>query len=279
MKNLLLITIGIIILFCLICMIIRNTEQDESYDGGYESYQTDTMAGTPGNGIVMDKLTDSLDDTFKYNTSDRDIHNVSDTDSGRKAKYTIKFMTMWGTEGTKNIINFPSNPHTGNMFAVTHNNKFKLFEVGKLASKAVSTTAMYGTIDELLKLTKDDPNIGNIKTTEVLTCPGQKDITIDLDSSLNKTYLSFITMIAPSSDWFTGFSIDLKQTSSWANKVMVPIFVYVAGTDSNQGFVTEHKPKANPDPISLKNDKELYPDGKFKPIAFALVTRQFTPKI
>lgn len=183
-------------------------------------------------------------------------------------KYNVDFVTMWGEDPS---INFPPNPHTGNMFLVTHNNNFELFQLGKLASKGISNTAMYGTIDDLLKMTSNNPNIGTVVTHNVLMAPGEVNMTIEIPP--NKTNLSFVTMIAPSSDWFTGFNLNLAPNNKWIDKMTIPLYVYIAGTDSNQGFVTKHNPKSIPDPISLKNDSYLFPDNKLKPIAYVNITK------
>src|SRR5437870_10442922 len=85
--------------------------------------------------------------------------------SADTAKYNVQFITMWGADES---ISHPDNPHTGNMFLITHNDKFKLFEVGKLASKGVSNTSMYGTLDDLFAITNGNENIGNTVNSGVL---------------------------------------------------------------------------------------------------------------
>jgi hypothetical protein len=181
--------------------------------------------------------------------------------STNNAKYRVVFMSNWGKDPH---ISHPSNPHTGNMFLVTHNDK--LFKVGQLASKGVSQTSMYGTLNDLFSITNKNKHIGNIVTSGALETPGSVDLMIDV--SPNMSNLSFVTMVAPSSDWFTGFSIDLMRDGNWLKKKTIPLFVYIAGTDSNQGFVTEHIPRTTPEPIKIKRDKFLYPDGKIVPIAY-----------
>ena len=188
---------------------------------------------------------------------------------GDQATYHVMFTTKWGEDPS---ISHPPNPHTGNMFLVTHTDGFRLFENGKLASKGVSTTSMYGTLDELFKTTNGNENVGNIVTSNVLPAPGETNLMINVTP--NKRYLSFVTMIAPSSDWFTGFSsIDLMKDGKWINGTTIPLYVYVAGTDSNQGFVTEHKMRKKALPIMIKTDSFLYPKNTVKPIAHVKITR------
>jgi hypothetical protein len=196
------------------------------------------------------------------------IYNFVYKKSTNDVMYNVKFVTMWGADQS---INHPSNPHTGNMFLITHNSNFELFKVGQLASKGISNTSMYGTIDDLLKMVQNNHDIGSVVTNKVLMAPGEVNMTIGANSS--KPILSFSTMIAPSSDWFTGFSTNLMSDNQWIKEITIPLYVYIAGTDSNQGFVTEHQPKNIPDPISLNQSPILYPNNQVKPIAYAVITK------
>lgn len=192
---------------------------------------------------------------------------MSNTDGIR---YKVTFVSNWGSD--QNQINFPLNPHTGNMFLTVSNDDFNLFQVGQLASKAISNTSMYGTIDDLMNMVKNDRNVDSVYTAPVLETPGDHTFIITPDA--NYRYLSFVTMIAPSPDWFTGVTgFDLVQNMRWIQQAVIPLFVFDAGTDSGTKFNMEHFIKARPDPITLKNDDFLYPDGMLKPIAFLAVER------
>lgn len=192
------------------------------------------------------------------------------TDNDRQVKYMIKFVSEWGDN--KKEINYPPNPHTGNMLLVTHNKNYDLFTIGKLASKGISNTAMYGTIDDILDEVRNNPNIHDVKTNPVISTPGQKVLTITADR--NNNYLSFSTMLAPSSDFFTGVShLNLKENGQWLNNKKIQLYPYSAGTDSGNGFNTEHYLRRKPLPIYNKNDKLFYPDGITKPIASLTLVR------
>lgn len=186
------------------------------------------------------------------------------------AKYKITFVSEWGKD--KNMINAPPNPHTGNMYLNVNNGKTTLFKEGKYASKGISITSMYGTIDDLLAATQNDPNIKKIYTDNVLVVPGKRSFNIEADTTNH--YLSFVTMIAPSSDLFTGVSeFDLLKDNKWKTKMVIPLFVLKAGTDSGTAFTTKHYLKPNPDVITVRKDKFIYPDNKPKPIAFLVIEK------
>ena len=184
------------------------------------------------------------------------------------ATYNVKFVTSWGADKT---INAPQNPHTGNMFLVSHNVNFELFKVGQFASKEIANTAMYGSVDDLLDMVTNNGNVGDVVTNDALMAPGEVNLRIKVP--YDKTHLSFVTMIAPSSNWFIGFSVNMMPKWGWTDGMIIPLYVYDAGTDANQGFVTEHKPKFLADPISVINNNYLFPDNILKPIAHVIITR------
>jgi hypothetical protein len=189
--------------------------------------------------------------------------------SSNKIFYKVQFISDWGNN--RQEINAPSNPHTGNMFLISHNEKINLFKVGSYAPKGISNTSMYGTIDDLLAAFDRDRNHDGIARAPVLMTPGQQSLMISADEKFH--YLSFVTMVAPSPDWFTGISgLNLIENGQWIRNKTIPLYVYDAGTDSGTAFNTEHYIREQPLPITLKNDTFLYPDGKLKPIAYLNIT-------
>jgi hypothetical protein len=216
--------------------------------------------------IIAIAITNIANDYMIDGKSNMDMISTSEDSP---TKYLIKFTSMWGKDPR---INHPENPHTGNMFLVSHDDEFELFKNGKFASKGVSQTAMFGTLDDLYTIANNNKqHIGKIVTSKVLETPGSSELMIDVSSDMHQ--LSFVTMIAPSSDWFTGFSIDLMKNEKWINHTTIPLYVHIAGTDSNQGFVTEHKLRTVPEPIKIKQDNFLYPTGQVVPIAYVSIDK------
>src|SRR5438876_9304263 len=111
---------------------------------------------------------------YYYNPYYERMDNINDS-----VKYNVKFISNWGSN--KREINYPKDPHTGNMLLLTHNNQFNLFELGKLSSKGISNTSMFGTIDDLLSMINNQPNVKNIYTSKVLFTPGEKTFSINAD--------------------------------------------------------------------------------------------------
>jgi hypothetical protein len=186
--------------------------------------------------------------------------------------YQVIFESNWGNEKL-NKINFPSNPHTGNMFLVLHNHDYNLFDLGEMASQGIQETAEFGKLDKLIAHSKyHDDSIYNIYTAKVLKTPGSRIFSVN--ASKKYPFLSFSTMIAPSSDWFTGISsLPLFNGNAWLGNVTIPLYAMDAGTARGTEFVTEpkdHEPYPQPISVILPGENDLFPNPRqdLEPIAF-----------
>jgi hypothetical protein len=179
--------------------------------------------------------------------------------------YRIKFVTMWGTPGTENIIGYSmpplEGPHTGNMFLIQHDPNFNLFRVGDYASAGIAESSMFGTNNGLIK----EANGYKYYTKDVLQTPGERSFTITYDPQ--NPLFSFVTMIAPSSNWFTGVSsinmTGLNQSLTVGKSTGIALYAFDAGVDHGDQFKTFPKmPREEKIPISyIKENSVLFPDS------------------
>lgn len=179
-------------------------------------------------------------------------------------KYKITFMTDWGDPRLKNIIGYPENepPHTGNFFLIQHDDKYNLFSVGDFASNGIAESSMFGTNGSLMK----ESDNYSYQVADVLMTPGEKSFIVKYDP--DNPYFSFVTMIAPSADWFTGISsVDMRKLG---NKVKIPLYAYNAGTDYGNEFITfpKHPREDKTLPIFPITNGVLFPRGNGEKIPF-----------
>lgn len=148
----------------------------------------------------------------------------------------------------------PAGNHFTPFIGVAHDSKTYLFRLGTLASKGVEDIAEVGNsiiydkqLDSLISRGKATnrfsislPNITG--TVSAIT-------RVDLDHS----YISFMSMIAPSPDWFAGIdSYNLLQ-GDWVNDVTIVGYGYDAGTEEGDVFAYTN-PETNPQmPVSKLN--------------------------
>lgn len=188
------------------------------------------------------------------------------------ATYRVTFATEWGR---RRLPAHPKEPHTGNMIAVAHDNRYEMFRLGKLASEGVIESAEWGTLGGLMREAKGARSaVGDVHTALVLETPGSKSMHLHLtpDHSL----VSFSTMIAPSPDWFTGIgSVPmLDARGNWVDRRVIPLWAYDAGSDTGTTFRLKPKhPRRKRVPISLLHEPLFPYDERPAPIATLVIQR------
>ncbi len=170
--------------------------------------------------------------------------------------YEVTFTAIW-SNATHPDSNFPSNPHFSKLIGATHNNKDALWKPGEKSSDGIESMAETGGTD---KLTEEINNLivvgkafsvifeddGNIADT-----PGCAKISFTIHTSFK--YVSLVTMIAPSPDWFVGVnSINLLNSDgTWKEKLVVELYAYDSGTDNGNTFNSEDSDTSPADDIAL----------------------------
>jgi len=187
-------------------------------------------------------------------------------------QYKVTFKSGWGDSSVP--ISYPPDPHTGTMFLAVHNASYAPFELNGYATPGVQRSAEFGMSDLIAKEATQGPNARNVFKTytgPVLMTPGQKDFIIQ--SNNDNHYLSFVTMIAPSSNWFTGASgIDLNTVPYGID---IPLYAYDAGTDTGKEFkVLPKQPRIPHVPISQIQNGLLFPmnNGSTIPFGYLNIT-------
>jgi hypothetical protein len=182
-------------------------------------------------------------------------------------RFLVTIQISWGDPRVP--IGHPNDPHTGNMFLVTHNPYYSLFKVNNIASLGIRKSAEYGVVDELKMESQKSPDVYKIYTSDVLKAPGVRTFIIE-DNSMFPLF-SFTTMLAPSPDWFTGITnIDLRSITNHT----FPLYAYDSGSAYGSIFMTEPKyHRKMLIPISYKADAPFFPTGNVIPIGYININK------
>ena len=151
------------------------------------------------------------------------------------ASYKLTFKATWSSDTHPE--NFPSNPHFSPLIGGLHNNKTNIWERGKIASPSVKIVAETGAINAMTSAMKNDKNI-DVTVRGSLLSPSPKSKSIIFNVNKSHTYLSIISMLAPSPDWFIGVnSLNLlDENNNWIETKTIDLKLYDAGTDSGVLF-------------------------------------------
>ncbi len=167
------------------------------------------------------------------------------------AIYKIVFNANWTAQ--THPTNYPSNAHFSWMDGVTHNEQNVLFAKGLTASAGMESMAETGATD--LLATEIDAKRASNKALEykignVIGGNGIDEITIN--ASVNYPLFSWVSMIAPSPDWFVANSnIPLIVNDAWVEQIELDVFLFDAGTDSGTDFTSPNNDTNPKEPVFL----------------------------
>lgn len=165
--------------------------------------------------------------------------------------------------------------HFTQFIGMVHSDSSVLYKVGSLASLGVENVAEVGNTTVLK--TEMDNMIATGKALNkffiTLSSITASDTTI-IQLNIQHSKISFVSMIAPSPDWFVGLeSYGLIQNGKWVKDITIPIFGYDAGTEDADVFGYNNPATVPQQPISLMtpSNASVIANGNSTIAPFAMV--------
>ena len=156
------------------------------------------------------------------------------------ATYNIEFIADW-TEKT-HPKDYPRGAHFSPFMAYSHNDSMDslILEIGQEPTPGIEQMAETGgtitlnqEIDKLIS-----SNLAFKKTRgKLFNSPGTDSSELELTKDYS--YITFVSMIAPSPDWFVSQTINLLKDGEWIEKIELALITYDAGSDSGIMFTSE----------------------------------------
>ena len=171
--------------------------------------------------------------------------------SDPQARYIAIFEADWSA--TTHPQDFPSDPHFSPMIGATHLANTRFWEAGALASDGLERMAEEGSQSPL------DAEIGAAQAAGLAETlfrggglspsPGVETVEFDVTSAF--PYVTLVSMVAPSPDWFVGVSaLPLIANAEWRGEVIVELIPWDAGTDSGATYEAADADMVPPAPVS-----------------------------
>ena len=164
-----------------------------------------------------------------------------------EARYRITFDSDWSAD--IHPTNFPDNPHFSGLVGATHDESVLIWQRGELASDGFELMAETGgkskLLAEIAALIAAGTAHGELSGNGLSTSPSSVSLEFKVVSS--HPYVTLVSMLAPSPDWFVGVSglSLLAEDGTWKDREEVPLRLYDAGTDDGTTFRATN---ANSDP-------------------------------
>ena len=166
--------------------------------------------------------------------------------------------------------------HLSGLVVVAHGARYVLFEDGRTASSGLKLIAENGrstVLDAEFTEARRRKRIGEVVKAEGLKkVPGT--IKTEFIASESHPLVSFVTMLAPSPDWFTGASaVNLRKEGKWVKRLRVPLWAWDAGTDSGSSYTSANMETQPAQSIRLLATPHVLTGRGLAEIGYAQITK------
>lgn len=153
------------------------------------------------------------------------------------ARFELTLDIIWSA-GTAPF-EFPEGAHLSRLFGATHGGCVVLFRDGWTASSGLELLAENGRGSLLLAEFAEAQRRGRlgrvIEGPGLGTVPGR--VRVEFEATREHDLVSFVTMLAPSPDWFTGLAdIRLLRDGDWIEEARFPLWAWDGGTDDGATY-------------------------------------------
>lgn len=186
------------------------------------------------------------------------------------ASYSLQFDAGWSA--ATHPQDFPAGPHFSGLIGGLHDETVSFWAPGSLATTGIERMAELGSKTSLRAEIEAAIAAGSAATvisgSGIPSSPGS--VSVSFEASGAFPHLTLVSMLAPSPDWFIGVDgLPLLESGEWVAHLVVPLFVYDAGTDDGPTYTSPNADSVPPDPISqitgypFLSESALVPVGTF----------------
>ena len=164
-----------------------------------------------------------------------------------EARYAVTLDATWSAATHPDA--FPPDPHFSRLTGAAHADGLHLWSVGASATPGIQGMAETGATAALrAEVEALGARAAYAEGEPVRTSPGTAAVEIVVSDE--RPLATVVSMIAPSPDWFIGVDgLDLREPAptqagdnGWADRVVVELRVYDAGTDAGAGYTAPDAP-------------------------------------
>lgn len=186
----------------------------------------------------------------------------------RIALYTVAFDALWSEDAGHT--NIPEGAHFSPFVAWSHKKDFSVFDIDEKATEGIRMMAETGDTQILIKELeqyKQAGEVGEYVIGNLIQSPGAVEKVLQVSQKYK--YVTVVSMLAPSPDWFVGIrDLELFEANEWRGEMLnISMVAYDAGTDKGEEFTSEDSSNDPYESISLLADHDVLVEEGGGPIA------------
>ncbi len=203
----------------------------------------------------------NLDGTYQVKSAEQ--AQISST-----ARYEVVFVSTWSV--TTHPYTYPNGiSHFSGLIGATHKSNLRLWQSGEIATPGIENMAESGSKsaleNEITRFINDESAENLLSGGGIGSSPGT--VTLNFDISQSNPFVTLVSMIAPSPDWFVGVSaLNLIEQGQWIEELVIPLYAYDAGTDSGSNYTSGDNDTNPQGVISRLQKRPFLVDGEIPPL-------------
>lgn len=166
--------------------------------------------------------------------------------------YTVSFKATWSIDTHPD--NYVSNAHFSPFVIYAYNGaeKGRIYIEGETSTPGMEDMAETGATDmleeEINQIIIERNAINYVKARSFDT-PGQTEETLEFTPEFSS--FIFVSMIAPSPDWFVAAEGDVFEDGQWVDELVLDVISFDAGTDSGETLTAANSDTVPKEPIAV----------------------------
>jgi hypothetical protein len=203
----------------------------------------------------------------------REMNKSDKMAMGDGADYTIVVKSLWTP--ARQPLDYPAgSAHFSGIIGASHGASFTLFREGNKPTpglERLSEMGAHSPLDAELRAVVTAGKAGSIVESGPLKNFASDSIVATVHVDAKNPMLSFVAMIAPSPDWFTGLAnLNLMENGTWVTARTIELHAYDSGGDDGTTYKAADVDNNPKKPVSRASAKHFAPNGA--PLAVAVVT-------
>ncbi|MFC2144856.1 spondin domain-containing protein [Actinomycetota bacterium] len=176
-------------------------------------------------------------------------------DAVETVNYNFKFDAIWSSDSHPD--DYVSNAHFSPFVVYSYNgsDQGRIYTIDSISTpgmEEMAETGATGMLEEEINQIIDSGNALSYVKAVSIDSPGQTEKTLEFTQEFSQ--FIFVTMIAPSPDWFVAEEADLFIDGQWVDEIILDLISFDAGTDSGDSLTAANFDTDPKQPISRFDD-------------------------